>query len=94
MEAALTLNDWIRSLNDGGLAPSSDQLVNSIKQYYSNQPTPREYMINGVYAWVFALVVIIVIWEFVWKAIGLWKAGRNNQLVWFILILVILSPDS
>ena len=46
MEAALTLNDWIRSLNDGGLAPSSDQLVNSIQQYYSNQPTPREYMIN------------------------------------------------
>jgi hypothetical protein len=45
MEAALTLNDWIRSLNDGGLAPSSDQLVNSIKQYYS-EPTPENYNIN------------------------------------------------
>jgi len=45
MEAALTLDQWIQSLTAGEVAPSSDQLVNSIKQYYS-EPTPKEYNIN------------------------------------------------
>ena len=47
MEAALTLDQWIQSLTAGEVAPSSSQLANSIKQYYSNQPTPEEYNING-----------------------------------------------
>ena len=47
MEAALTLDQWIQSLTAGEVAPSSDQLVNSIKQYYSNQQTPEEYNINS-----------------------------------------------
>ena len=47
MEAAPTLDQWIQSLTAGEVAPSSSQLANSIKQYYSNQPTPEEYNING-----------------------------------------------
>jgi len=31
----------------------------------------------------------LIIWEFIWKAIGLWKSARNNQLVWFIVILFV-----
>lgn len=31
---------------------------------------------------------ILMIWEMVWKLIALWKAGRNNELVWFICIAV------
>jgi hypothetical protein len=42
-----TLDQWIQSLTTGELAPSSSQLANSIKQYYSNQQTPEEYNING-----------------------------------------------
>jgi len=34
------------------------------------------------------LFVPLLIWEFVWKGIGLWKSGRNNQLGWFICILI------
>jgi len=46
MEAAPTLDQWIESLTARGIiAPSSDQLVNSIKQYYS-EPTPENYNIN------------------------------------------------
>lgn len=30
---------------------------------------------------------IVFIWDFVWKGIGLWKSGRNNQLTWFVCIL-------
>ena len=34
------------------------------------------------------LFIISLSWGMVWKGIGLWKAGRNNQSVWFILIFV------
>jgi len=38
---------------------------------------------------VFIIVIIVIaIWEFIWKAIALWKCGRNNQLAWYIVILI------
>jgi len=30
----------------------------------------------------------LLIWDGVWKGIGMWKSGRNNQLAWFICILI------
>lgn len=38
--------------------------------------------------WLLAVLIILVIWEAVWKAIGLWKSGRNNQLAWFACIFI------
>lgn len=35
------------------------------------------------------LIIILVCWETVWKAIALWKAGRLNHLVWFIFIFIL-----
>ena len=35
------------------------------------------------------LFVIIMIWSSVWKYIALWKAGRNNSLVWFIVFALV-----
>lgn len=37
---------------------------------------------------IFALVIIGV-WELIWKGIALWKCGRNNQLAWFVFILIL-----
>lgn len=38
---------------------------------------------------LFVLIIgLLVVWEGVWKAIALWRAGRNNHLVWFIFILI------
>ena len=34
-------------------------------------------------------LIPILIWSLVWKGIALWKSGRNNQLYWFIALLVI-----
>ncbi|MGE0792712.1 MAG: DUF5652 family protein [Candidatus Woesearchaeota archaeon] len=34
------------------------------------------------------LIVVLSIWESVWKAIAMWKSARNNQLAWFICILI------
>ncbi len=33
--------------------------------------------------------LILVLWSLVWKGIALWKAGRNNDPVWFIVMLVV-----
>ena len=34
------------------------------------------------------LLILVAIWDAVWKAIAMWKCGRNNQLVWFICIVI------
>lgn len=41
--------------------------------------------------WIMTILPFIIIWSMIWKGIGLWKAGRNNQLIWFIAMLVINS---
>jgi hypothetical protein len=35
-----------------------------------------------------AVVVILAIWDGVWKLIALWKSARNNQLAWFICLAI------
>ncbi|AKB18520.1 MULTISPECIES: DUF5652 family protein [unclassified Methanosarcina] len=34
-----------------------------------------------------ALIIILVLWELFWKGIALWKAARESQRYWFIVIL-------
>ena len=34
------------------------------------------------------LFIILVAWEVIWKGMGMWKSARNNQLVWFVCILI------
>ena len=36
-----------------------------------------------------ALILILVLWEFFWKGIALWKAARESQRYWFIAILIL-----
>lgn len=31
----------------------------------------------------------LLIWEFIWKGIGLWKSAKNNQTAWFVAILIL-----
>ena len=35
------------------------------------------------------VLIILELWESVWKIIALWKAARNNHLAWFICIALI-----
>jgi hypothetical protein len=37
---------------------------------------------------ILVLIIVLSLWEAVWKGIALWKSGRNNQLAWFICILI------
>ncbi|NLL28026.1 MAG: hypothetical protein GX259_04460 [Bacteroidales bacterium] len=35
------------------------------------------------------IIIILSVWDLVWKLIAMWKAGRNNHLAWFIIIAII-----
>ena len=35
--------------------------------------------------WIYPLLL----WSIIWKGISLWKCGRNNQLPWFIVLLIL-----
>jgi len=39
--------------------------------------------------WIVFLFTVILIWTIVWKGIALWKAARNNDKTWFILLLIL-----
>jgi len=34
-------------------------------------------------------LIPLIIWSLIWKGIALWKCGRNNQLYWFIAVLIL-----
>ncbi|OYT31731.1 hypothetical protein B6U93_03080 [Candidatus Woesearchaeota archaeon ex4484_78] len=33
-------------------------------------------------------IILLSIWTMIWKGIALWKAGRNNQLAWFLAMFI------
>jgi hypothetical protein len=39
--------------------------------------------------WLLPIIIVLAVWEAVWKLIALWKSARNNHLAWFICIAVI-----
>ncbi|HOV83314.1 MAG TPA: DUF5652 family protein [Paludibacteraceae bacterium] len=34
------------------------------------------------------LLIVLLLWDTVWKAIAMWKAARNNHLAWYICLLI------
>ena len=48
----------------------------------------EDFILSPAFIWI---LLVLIIWEGVWKGIGLWKAGRNNQLAWFVWILIVNS---
>jgi hypothetical protein len=43
---------------------------------------------HSMMPWLITTIIILALWDFVWKFIALWKAARNNHLAWFICIAV------
>ena len=33
-------------------------------------------------------LVLLAVWEGVWKLIALWKSARNNQLAWYVCLAI------
>lgn len=36
-----------------------------------------------------SLIIILVIWSSVWKAIALWKAAKNDSKSWFVILFLV-----
>jgi len=34
------------------------------------------------------VIVLLAIWDGVWKLIAMWKSARHNQLAWFICLAI------
>jgi len=40
------------------------------------------------FMWLIPVLIVIAVWDLVWKLIGMWKAARANHVAWFICIAV------
>ena len=46
-------------------------------------------MFSEIPIMVWLIIIPLGVWELIWKGIALWKCGRNNQMKWFIAILIL-----
>ncbi|MBN1376846.1 hypothetical protein JW949_00775 [Candidatus Woesearchaeota archaeon] len=46
-------------------------------------------MLYGMSAGYLMILIFVMIWSGVWKAIALWKSARNSHLAWFIVLLLV-----
>ena len=35
---------------------------------------------------VIPILILLALWDGVWKVIGMWKSARHNQLAWFVCL--------
>ena len=35
-----------------------------------------------------AAIVLVAIWDGIWKVIAMWKSARNDQLAWFVCLVI------
>ena len=38
--------------------------------------------------WITLIAIPVALWDAVWKAIALWRAGGNRQLAWFTCLFI------
>lgn len=42
------------------------------------------------YTTIFVIgIIVISVWDAIWKGLGMWAAARNKQIGWFILIFIL-----
>lgn len=35
---------------------------------------------------IWALIIVIGVWEMIWKFMAMWRASKNNSVAWFIVL--------
>jgi len=48
----------------------------------------NQFLINKSPA-MMIIFLVFIIWSLIWKGIALWKAARNNQQAWYVIMLVV-----
>ena len=36
-----------------------------------------------------SLAAVVVFWDLIWRGFALWRSARNEQPIWFVLLLVL-----
>jgi hypothetical protein len=34
-------------------------------------------------------IILIIVWDIAWRLVTMWKAGKNNDLAWFLCIAIL-----
>lgn len=43
----------------------------------------------GIASELTPFLVGLVLWETIWKGVALWRAGRRNEIAWFVLMFIL-----
>lgn len=38
--------------------------------------------------WLKILIIVLIIWESIWKLAAMWRAARNKHMGWFICLAI------
>jgi hypothetical protein len=38
---------------------------------------------------ILGIIIVLAIWETIWRMIAFWKSARNHQLAWFIVMALV-----
>ncbi|MEI8061007.1 MAG: DUF5652 family protein [Candidatus Berkelbacteria bacterium] len=47
------------------------------------------HQITTISTWLPVVIGILALWEIPWKGVALWKAARNKDLAWFIILMIV-----
>ena len=47
-----------------------------------------EQQISSMMPWLIPVIIILAVWDSVWKLIAMWKSARKDQLAWFICLAI------
>ncbi|MEX2054426.1 MAG: DUF5652 family protein [Candidatus Colwellbacteria bacterium] len=50
-----------------------------------------EQVLEGLSQEQLALLVLVQLWDLVWKGFAMWKAARKRDIFWFVLLILINS---
>jgi methionyl-tRNA synthetase len=56
---------------------------------FLNETIIQSWTYPSMWGIILPLLLLLVVWSMVWKLLALWKAARNNSLVWFIVLGVV-----
>ena len=48
----------------------------------------ESFVIENLGFTMYLIIVLLVVWDSVWKLVAYWKSARNNHLAWFICIAI------
>jgi hypothetical protein len=35
------------------------------------------------------IFILLMVWTMIWKGLSLWRAGRKNDMVWFVVLFLV-----